>query len=107
METIELVDYTIWYALAIVIAAIILDVLLAVVNTFKASEDDFDLRKLAQFVATSIFPYVGGLAMLALVSNVIGEPYSGIFYPVAVAVLLKYLTEIKDKLSILFGISVK
>lgn len=102
---VELGDYTIWYALAIVIAAIILDALLAVINTFKADGDDFDLRKLARFVATSIFPYVGGLAVLALVANVIGEPYSGIFYPVAVAVLLKYLTEIKDKLSTLFGIT--
>ena len=100
-----LVDYTIWYALAIVVGAIVLDALLAVINTFKPDTENFDFKKLPQFVATSIFPYVGGLGMLAIVANVINEPFSAIFYPIAAAVLVKYLTEIKDKLSILFGIT--
>lgn len=106
IETIELVDYTIWYALLIVTAAIVLDAVLGIVNTFKPDTENFDFRKLPQFVATNIFPYVGGLGMLALVANVISEPFSVIFYPVAVAVLLKYLTEIKDKLAKLFGIEI-
>jgi hypothetical protein len=74
-------------------------------NTFKPDTDNFDFRKLPQFVATNIFPYVGGLTLVATLANVIGDPYSALFYPIAAAVLLKYLTDIKDKLSILFGIS--
>ncbi len=105
MIEISLIDYTVWYALAIVVAAITLDALLAVINTFKKDTENFDLRKLPRFVATSIFPYVGGLALVAVLANVIGDPYSALFFPVAGAVLLKYLTDIKDKLSILFGIN--
>jgi hypothetical protein len=105
VELINLIDYTVWYALAIVVAAIVLDALLAVMNTFKPDTDNFDFRKLPQFVATNIFPYVGGLTLVATLANVIGDPYSALFYPIAAAVLLKYLTDIKDKLSILFGIS--
>jgi hypothetical protein len=102
---IELIDYTIWYALAIVVAAIILDALLGIVNTFKPDTENFDFRKLPQFVATNIFPYVGGLTLVATLANVIGDPYTALFYPIAAAVLIKYLTEIKDKISVLFGIS--
>lgn len=106
IDLVNLIDYPIWYALMIVVAAIILDALLGIVSTFKPETENFDFRKLPQFVATNIFPYVGGLALVATLANVIGDPYAAIFYPVAAAVLIKYLTEIKDKFAILFGITI-
>ena len=107
MQGIELTEYTIWYALAIVVAAILLDAVLGVLKSFKADTEPFDIRKLPQFVATNILPYVGGLAIFALVANIIGNPFDQSFYVVAAAVLVKYLVEIKDKLSTLFNINLE
>ena len=104
MEMDFLLNMTVWNALFVVVVAILLDAVLGIIRTFKPDEENFDLRKLPQFVAGSIFPYVGGLVVLAVVAEYVGQPYDAIFYPVAVAVGLKYVMEIKDKAKTLFGI---
>lgn len=106
MEAFELTNMTVVNALLIVVAAIILDALLAIIKSFKPGNDSFSLKKLPEFVATGILPYAGGLGVLALAAQFIGEPYAALFYPIAAAVLLKYLVDIKDKLANLFGLSV-
>ena len=100
-----LLELSVWKATLIVVAAIIVDAIVGVLATFKKENENFDIRKLPQFVASNIFPYVGGLVVLATVAEYIGTPYDGIFYPIAGAVLLKYLAEIKDKLVNLFGVA--
>ena len=105
--SIELTDMTVISALLVVVVAIILDALLAIVKTFKPDNENFDLRKLPQFVATGILPYVGGLGVLAIAAQLIGDPYTAIFYPVAAAVLAKYVFDIKDKVLNLFNVSIE
>lgn len=97
-------ELTVWNALIVVIAGILLDAVLGILKTLKPDNENFDLRKLPQFVQTQILPYVGGLGVLAIVAEFIGQPYDAMFYPVAVAVLVKYAAEIKDKLANLFGL---
>ena len=97
-------ELTVWNALLIVVVAIVLDAVIGALTTLKSGMAAFDIRMLPQFVATNIFPYVGGLVVLALVAEFIGNPYDAIFYPVAAAVAVKYIAEIKDKVYVLFGI---
>ena len=101
-----LLDLSVWDAVIIVVTAILLDTVIGILLTFKKDEEKFDVRKLPQFVSTNIFPYVGGLAVLAIVAEYIGQPYDTMFFPIAVAVLVKYVAEIKDKLKKLFGIEI-
>jgi uncharacterized membrane protein YfcA len=98
----ELLDFPILVALAIVVAAIVVDALLGMILALK--EQEFDLRKMAQFLATNILPYAGGLSIFGLVAFWLPEPYSAAFYAAATLALVKYLAEIKDKLSLLLGI---
>ena len=106
MEGMEFVfDLGVWRALMIVVVAILLDAVIGILKTFKPEEEDFDIRKLPQFIGRNIFPYVGGLAAVALVVDRVGEPFDMLFYPFAAAVLAKYLAEVKDKLTRLFGVS--
>lgn len=105
MELDFLLELTVWQVLTIVVAGILLDAVLGVLNTFKPSEENFDIRKLPQFIAQNVFPYVGGLAAVALVADRVGEPYNYVFYFFAVSVVAKYVAEIKDKLFLLFGVN--
>lgn len=101
-----LLNLSVWNALLIVVVAILLDAVLGIIKTFKPDEENFDLKKLPLFVANSIFPYVGGLVALAIVAEFVGQPYDAIFYPVAVAVALKYVAEIVEKAKSLFGVGI-
>lgn len=101
-----LLNATVWYALFVVVVAILLDAVLGIIKTFKPDEENFDFKKLPQFVSNSIFPYVGGLVALAVVAEFVGQPYDAIFYPVAVAVGLKYVNEIYEKAKTLFGVGI-
>ena len=67
----------------------------------------FDLRKLPAFVAANIFPYIGGLVVVGVLAEYVGEPYRALFYLIAVFVGGKYLAEIKDKVAALFGMEGK
>lgn len=100
-----LLELSVWDATLIVVAAILLDAVVGILKTFKKENENFDIRKLPQFVATNVFPFVGGLVVLAVVAEYVGQPYDGLFYPIAGAVLAKYVAEIKDKLANLFGVS--
>lgn len=88
----------------IVLAAIFVKTFFAVILAIKAGE--FDVRILPQFLATNVVPYIGGMAILAFVTHLVGGPFGYLFYAVALAVLAKYLAEIKDKVYELFGIEV-
>ena len=99
-----LLELTVWRLLLIIVAGILLDAVLGVLVTFKPDEENFDIRKLPRFIATNIFPYVGGLAVVAIVADQVGQPYDFVFYGFAVPVVAKYLAEIKDKLFVLFGV---
>lgn len=93
-------DKTVFITLGTVLGIIVLDTLLGIINAI--SQKQFDIRKLPQFLQTSILPYIGGLAILAVFS------YDGtikpLFYAAAAATTAKYLAEIKDKLVKIFGI---
>ena len=53
---------------------------MGILKTFKKENENFDIRKLPQFVATNVFPFVGGLVVLAVVAEYVGQPYDGLFY---------------------------
>lgn len=97
-----LLTLPIFTVLLIVVAGILIDTLFGIFNAIKQGE--FDIRELPRFLATSLFPYVGGLLVLALVAQYVGPPFEYLFYAVALAVLAKYVAEITDKLKSLFGI---
>lgn len=100
-------EVTVWYATLIVVASILLDAIIGILLTFKEGTENFDFKKLPQFIANNIFPYVGGLLVIAIAAEFIGTPYDVIFYPLAVAILAKYIVEIKDKLKIMFDVDIK
>ena len=92
-------------AMLLVISLILVD---AVFGVFKAlKEKIFDFRKLPAFVAANIFPYIGGLVVIGILAEYVGEPYRALFYLIAVFVGGKYLAEIKDKVAALFGMEGK
>lgn len=88
--------------LIIVMVAILLKTAFGILLAIK--EAVFDVRKVPQFLATNVVPYLGGMAILAFVTHLVGGPFGYLFYMVALAVLAKYLTEIKDKINLLFGL---
>jgi len=92
------------YSLIVVVVAIVIDTLLGAIKAAKDDYDSFDFRKLPKFLATGILPYVGGLSILALAAEFVGDVFIGLFYPAAAAVTAKYVAEIKDKLVGIFGV---
>lgn len=94
------------YAFTVVAVAIVLDVLLAIINAIKADYESFDIRLLPKFLATGILPYIGGLGILALAAEFIGEPFSALFYASAAAATAKYVAEIKDKIQAILGVEI-
>jgi hypothetical protein len=88
----------------VVVVAIILDVILGAIKAAKDDFDAFNLRTLPKFLASGILPYVGGLGILALAAQFVGDPFTALFYASAAAVTAKYVAEIKDKLEWIFGV---
>lgn len=88
----------------LVVVFILLDTFLGIILSIKAKT--FNVRKLPQFIGTNLFPYIGGLLVLALASYITGE-YSTqivtIFYAAAIATEIKFIAEIKDKVTQIFG----
>ena len=94
----------IFAALGAIIAPILLDTLLGIILSLKAGT--FNLRKLPQFLATNLLPYVGGLLVLALTAYIAGDytaQIAALFYAAAAATAAKFLAEIKDKVLQIFG----
>ncbi len=98
---IDLGGYPVITAFLIVMAAILLDALLGIILAIVKGE--FVLRLMPQFLATNVFPYMGGLLIFAAAAYFLPEPYSAVFYVVAGAALVKYLAEMWSKVGRLFG----
>ena len=96
-------------ALLVIILLIVVDALLGAINALMAGE--FTFKKLPQFLAVNVLPFVGGILIVGIVAAMIPDPFnavfSAIFYGSAAAVSLKYILEIYGKLSRLFGIDIK
>jgi hypothetical protein len=92
-------DKATFITLGTVLGIIMLDTLLGIITSI--SNKQFDIRKLPQFLQTSILPYVGGLTILALFSY--DSTIKPLFYAAATATTAKYIAEIKDKISNIFG----
>ena len=87
-------------ALGGVLALILVNLVLGVLFSIKTST--FDVRKLPQFLETNLLPYIGGLLVLALFSNM-DPTLSVLFFTISAAVYAKFLADIKDQLVQLFG----
>jgi hypothetical protein len=58
----------------------------------------FDIRKMGQFIETSVLPYLGTLLVLALLT-LLGDVYKAVFFGVAAIVAAKFSVEaLRDKL---------
>lgn len=90
--------------LATVMVLILADTFLGIILSIKARA--FNVRKLPNFIAVNLFPYIGGLAVLGLAAY-FGGAYSiqiaAIFYAAAAATAGKFIAEIKDKAKQIFG----
>lgn len=94
----------IFTSLGAILAIITLHTLLGIILSIKAVK--FDVRKLPQFLATNVLPYMGGLLVLALAVLFAGEysvQIAAIFYAAAAATATKFIAEIKDKVVQIFG----
>lgn len=94
------VDVQQFVPLLIVLALIVLDVASGAI--LAISRREFDVRKLPDFLRQSVLPYVGGLVILAVGSTF--SPEVNALYVASVAAASgKFLAEIKDKWTGLFG----
>ena len=86
--------------LKLAIVAILADTIISWI--LAASKGEFDIREVPRFLQTSIFPYIGVLLVLALVT--IADPvYEPVFYFVCTIVTAKFGVEaLKDKLTQFF-----
>ena len=95
----------IFMSLLAVIAIIILDTLFGIIFAIKAGE--FDLSKLPQFLAKNIFPYCGGLLLLALAAEYLGGIWRDyIFYLLCVPVAAKFVKELWEKIKGVLGVDI-
>lgn len=83
-----------------VLGLILADFIFGVLVAFKNRA--FSASKLAQFVQTNLIPYMGALLLLALFSNSNTE-LEALFFTIAAVVTVKFLADIKDKVSQIFG----
>lgn len=87
-------------ALGTVLSLILADFVLGVLVAMRQGE--FKFGKIAQFVQTSLIPYMGGLLVLALFSNSNTE-LSALFFTIAATITAKFIADIANKASTLFG----
>ena len=100
---------TIFKGLIVVLASILLDFLLGVLISIK--QKTFNLSVLPKFIVSNVFPYVGGLVVLALLSVYLaqmdtdaGSIFYGFYYTAAGIVTLKFSKEaLSEKIAILFN----
>lgn len=87
-------------SLVVILLIIVLDFLMGVLTSIK--NKTFDFCKMPQFVATNIFPYVGGLCVIALMAIYVTE-MEYLYYTAAGLVGLKFSKEaLIDKMVVLF-----
>ncbi|WP_088225599.1 hypothetical protein [Desulfosporosinus sp. FKB] len=82
--------------LGFILADFIFGVLLSLRNS------NFSFSKLPQFVETSLVPYIGGLLVLAVFSNVNAE-LGTLFFTIAATISVKFLADIVTKAGQLFN----
>jgi hypothetical protein len=93
-------DPTILNSLLVVLASILLDTVMGVFLAIKTNT--FNLSKLPQFLASNVFPYVGGLIILAVFANYITD-LNYLFYAAVGLVTVKFSKEaLIDKIQTLF-----
>ena len=99
-------------ALLVAVVLILLNTSLAVFIAIK--EKKFEWEKFPEFIATSVFPYIGGLGVLGLsvylIDKFIGNidlPLEYIFYTVTAIICGRYLSKIKEKIEELLLLKVK
>ncbi len=98
-------DLPVFEVLLIIVIAILVDTIFGVILAIQ--QGNFSWQELPRFLGTNVLPYVLGLVVLSLVSEYQGEPFSFIFYPTALAVLIRYISKVKEKIEKLFGLSNK
>lgn len=92
---------SIFQTLIIVLTTILFDVLVGVLISIKKGR--FDLSILPQFIKTNVFPYMGGLLVLALLSAYLPE-MEYLYYAAVGIVTLKFSKEaLLDKIQELFS----
>ena len=89
-------------ALILVLTAIGTDFVLGVLVAIKKKELDAD--KLPRFFITGVIPYAGGLVVLAISAELVGQVYQEMFFAVAAPIAVKYLANIMNKLADLFAV---
>lgn len=89
------IDTSVLTTLGTALGLILLDLLLGIFLSMK--QGNFDVRRLPQFLISSVLPYVGSLLMLALFVESI-PAIAAVFYTSAASVVAKFLVDIKDKL---------
>ena len=82
--------------LGLILADFIFGVLVSLRN------GNFSFSKLPRFVETSLVPYIGGLLVLALFSNVNAE-LGALFFTIAATITAKFLADIAAKATQLFS----
>lgn len=96
---------SVFLVLAIVVTLILLDALFGIIRAIKAGK--FDLSKLPQFLATNVFPYCGGMLLLALAAEYIGGPFQDyVYYVIAAPVAAKFAKELWEKVKAVLGIDI-
>lgn len=82
--------------LSLILADFVFGVLVSLRN------GDFKASKLPRFVETSLIPYIGGLLVLALFSNINAE-LGALFFTIAATITVKFLADITAKVTQLFN----
>ena len=98
-----ILEMPVFEVLLIIVIAILVDTIFGVILAIQ--QGNFSWQELPRFLGTNVLPYVLGLVVLSLVAEYQGEPFSYIFYPTALAVLIRYISKVKEKIEKLFGFS--
>lgn len=91
MDFISVFDVKILQYISISVGFIFADVIVGWIKAILNKE--FDISKAPQFLATNIFPYIGGLIIIGLMANFISE-IKPIFFALTALVDLKFGKEI-------------
>lgn len=88
-------------SLIVALCSILLDFILGVLISIK--DKTFDLSKLPQFLKTNLFPYIGGLLVVAAVAIWV-PTLNYLFYAGGALVTAKFCKEaLLDKVKLLFS----
>ncbi|GEM_PF-6364273 len=89
-----------WHAFSAVTILVLADVLLGIILAIRFQR--FDLRQLPKFLQTGVLPVLGSLLVAGSAAMVVEEMLV-LFYAAVASATVKYLADIKDKLTAIFG----